>query len=70
MSSARRLSTLHAQWRNERVGEFQGLHVVSVDAGTDTGWEKGATIQLKKIVDERLAGKVDYQFVVSYWLGG
>ena len=40
------------------------LHVVAVDVEADTGWEKGATIQLKKIVNDRLAGKVDYEFVV------
>ena len=38
--------------------------MVPVDAEADTGWEKGATIQLKKIVYERLAGKVDNKFVV------
>jgi nucleotide-binding universal stress UspA family protein len=45
-------------------GQVQALHVVSVEAEADTGWEKGATIQLKKMVNERLAGKVDYEFVV------
>jgi len=45
-------------------GRVQALHVVPVDAEADTGWEKGATIQLKKIVDQRLAGKVNYEFVV------
>jgi len=45
-------------------GRVQALHVVSVDAEADPGWEKGATIQLEKIVNERLAGKVDHEFVV------
>lgn len=45
-------------------GLVQALHVVCVNAEADTGWEKSATIQLKKVVDERLAGKVDYQFLV------
>ena len=45
-------------------GRVQVLHVVAVDVEADTGWEKGATIQLKKIVNDRLAGKVDYEFVV------
>lgn len=38
---------------------IQALHVVTVDAEADRGWEKGATIQLNKIVNERLDGKVD-----------
>ena len=45
-------------------GRVHALHVVTVDADADTSWEKGATIQLKKIVEERLAGKIDYEFVV------
>jgi nucleotide-binding universal stress UspA family protein len=45
-------------------GRVHALHVVAVDADADTSWEKGATIQLEKIVNERLAGKVDYEFVV------
>jgi nucleotide-binding universal stress UspA family protein len=48
----------------QTAGRVQALHVVAVDAEADTGWEKGATLQLKKIVNERLAGKVDYEFVV------
>jgi nucleotide-binding universal stress UspA family protein len=45
-------------------GRIQALHVVTVDAEADRGWEQGATIQLNKIVNERLDGKVDYEFVV------
>jgi nucleotide-binding universal stress UspA family protein len=40
------------------------LHVVSPEADSDMSSEKGATLRLRKIVDERLHGKVDYEFIV------
>jgi hypothetical protein len=63
MSSARRLSTSPEQ-AEQTGGRVQALHLLPVDAEPDPGWEKGATLQLKKIVNEQNAGKVDYHFVV------
>jgi nucleotide-binding universal stress UspA family protein len=40
------------------------LHVVSPEADSGMGSETGATLRLQKIVEERLHGKVDYEFVV------
>ena len=45
-------------------GRVYALHVLSIEAEADRGWQKGATLQLKKIVEERLHGKIDYEFLV------
>jgi len=55
---------LARQVAEQTRGRVCALHVVSVEAEADTGWQKGATIQLKKIVEERLDGKIDYEFLV------
>ncbi|MFZ1122379.1 MAG: universal stress protein [Candidatus Binataceae bacterium] len=52
-----------------RVAEQTGgrvcvLHVVSVDAEADRGYEKGETLQLEKLAHERLDGRIGYEFVV------
>ncbi len=54
-------------------GRIWALHVVS-EADTEnelqpsvhafTGWSKGATVQLQRIVRDRLEGKADYEFVI------
>jgi len=45
-------------------GRVCAIHVMSVDPEEDKGWRRGATVHLKKIVDERLHGKIAYEFVV------
>lgn len=40
------------------------LHVSSIEADEDRGWENGATIQLEKIATGRLQGRADYEFVI------
>ena len=47
----------------QTCGRVCALHVLSIEAEAERGWQKGATIQLKKIVESRLHGKIDYEFV-------
>jgi nucleotide-binding universal stress UspA family protein len=45
-------------------GRVCAFHVMSVEAENDRGWRTGAAVHLNRIVDERLRGKIDYEFVV------
>jgi nucleotide-binding universal stress UspA family protein len=55
---------LAAKVAKQTGGRVCVLHVVSVDAEADRGWESGATVQLERQVGERLKGNTEYEFIV------